>query len=409
MYKFDGEGEPLDFEATGTNFIEGTGGQPTQVTSQIAIAPQGSVGGTEGDIYVAGENVLQIYSSAGLEIGHLGASRTPICGVATDSAGDVFTKTSYVDEHEGVTAPVLKYTPTTNPVAAGDLSGESISIPGACNLALAEDGAIYTSGTFGEQSGLLMLPSLNAAAAQKFAPPASTVAAEPGTGDVYAASGAETTEYAADGSVLTSFGEGRLADAKGVSVAGTGGSVYVSNEVASPFRGRVEVYGPLVQLPDTVAGTAATITKTSAELHGTIDADGGPQATCEFQYTTEAAFEAERFEGANGAACAPNGPFSGESTETVGANVSGLRPGTRYRFRLVGTNKNGSLASDENGSAPGGPPSFETVPAFGVSSGAAADLTTTSATLTGSINPEGIPLDECFFEFEEAARTRTNR
>jgi hypothetical protein len=405
LYKFDSAGEPLDFTGTGTNFIEGTGGfnGNTTVVNQVAIAPPGAAGGTAGDIYIANSEVLKIYSPAGLEIGQLTEPSKSLCGVAVDATGNVFTK----NERSGEVAKVRKYAPTANPPTNADESASStVGAVGTCNLAVDGKGHIYLSGRNSTDNKLWKLQSLTAEVAQLVDPNSRTVAVEPGTDDVYASNESEITQYGEDGSVISKFGEGSLIEATGLGIAGADGDVYVGNgdffqKNAPILSGRVEVYGPLATLPKAVAVTAGTFTKTSAVLHGTISADGGPAATCKFEYTTQASFATEKFVGAASAPCTPAGPFSGESIEAVSAEAPGLSAGTEYRFRLVAHNENGSLASNENGSQPkpGEVPRFETLPAFNVQTGPATALTTSSATLTGSINPEGVNVDECFFEY----------
>jgi hypothetical protein len=404
LYKFDSAGEPLDFTGTGTNFIEGTGGFNGNVTivNQVSIAPPGAAGGTAGDIYIANSEVLKIYSPAGHEIGQLTEPSKSLCGVAVDATGNVFTK----NERSGQVAKVRKYAPTANPPTNADESASStVGAVGTCNLAVDGKGHIYLSGSESTNNKLWELQSLTAETAQLVDPNSRTVAVEPGTDDVYVSNEDEITQYAEDGSVIAKFGEGRLVEAPGVSITGAASNIYVANRAVQlepfSFPGRIEVFGPLTTLPKAVAGAAGTLTKTSAVLHGTIDADGGPAATCKFEYTTAASFAAEKFEGAESAPCTPAGPFTGESIEAVSAEAPGLEVGTEYRFHLVGENENGSLASNENGSQPKPEevPRFETLPAFNVQTGPATDLTITSATLTGSINPEGVNVTECFFEY----------
>ncbi len=526
LYKFASNGEPLDFTATGTNFIEGTGGFPRPtIENQVAVAPPGAAGGTAGDIYIANSQTLTIYSEAGLEIGQIagpgeGTGHDEPCGVAVDAEGNIFTKSDFA----GIRGVIRKYTPTTNPPT--EIGHSAFPINETCNLAVDSKGRIYAAGSSQnpwapDGSGLLLwkLQSLSAEEKELFDPHASAVSVEPVTDDVYASHGIEVVQYSEGGSVISRFGEHRLVQAPGVSVAGAGGDVYVSSRTVgerdgrSVYPGRVDVFGPLVTLPKALAETPEHITKTSALLRGTINADGGPQATCKFEYTTQAAFQrsnemqqlavsagggtftlsfvnpaggathatapiafnasaatvraalealpnigsenvtvaggpgnktgaapytitfvgplggenleqlsvdpagltetegpgaavqtvadghAGGFAGASSAPCSPGGPFTGNASETVTTEVSGLAPGGEYRFRLVGENENGSLGSDENGSAPGATASFETLPAFNVHTGSVEALGTNSATLTGSINPEGVGVSECFFEY----------
>jgi hypothetical protein len=405
LYKFDSTGEPLDFSGTGTNFIEGTGGEEFFSLNQVAVAPPGAATGTAGDIYIANHEVLKIYSPAGGEIGQINSRLNDLCGVTVDASGDVFTKTSHEPNR------VVEYTPTTNPPTDADQSGVStVEIPETCNLAVDSKGHLYAASEsptpVGERTWpLWKIQSLTADTKELFDSYSSTVTVEPGTDDVYVSHGIEVVQYGEDGSVISKFGEDRLDQAPGLSVAGANGNVYVSNRTveahasSSSYPGRVDVFGPLVKLPKAVAGAVEGITKTSAVLHGSIDADGGPPASCEFQYVTQAGFEAEGFEAASSVPCEPAGPFAGNSSVAVSAEALGLAVGSKYFFRLVGQNVNGELGSDENGSAPGKTPSFETLPAFNVQTSFATGPTETSATLTGSINPEGVSISECFFEY----------
>jgi hypothetical protein len=402
LYKFDSSGEPLNFTATGTNFIEGTGGLQESINNQVAVAPPGALGGTAGDIYVANCSVVKIYSPAGAQIGELkgDAEVGRPAGVAIDEAGRVFVgyeAFQFADPFRK--ARIREYIPTANPVTDADLSGQSVApLPEFGNVAIDGKGHIYGSSRNGSE-GAEKLENLAATTAQQVDPSASTLAIEPTTNDLYAGRGSEIRQYDETGSLLTKFGENQLVSTHGVGVGGAGGDIYAAVKPS----GRLDVFGPMTVLPNAIAGTASGITRTTAVLHGTINADGGPEATCEFEFTTQGAFETSGFQAATTVACTPLGPFTGDATEGVTAKLAGLAPGGTYRYRLVGSNENGSLASDENGSAPGQTPSFETLPAFTVVTGTATDVTSTSMTLSGSINPEGVPLSACFFEYGETA------
>ena len=84
LYKFDASGEPVDFSSTGTNVIAlpgSTGGGADEV------AVDGSIGPAAGDIYVAIEDELRVYSESGTYLGHVGEE---VCGVAVDQTGNVY-------------------------------------------------------------------------------------------------------------------------------------------------------------------------------------------------------------------------------------------------------------------------------------------------------------------------------
>ena len=413
LYRFNSAGEPLDFADTGTNYIEGIRevGQ-IGVCCQVAIAPPGAPGGTAGDIYVADQGPLLIYSQAGAKIGALeeeeqynGEKHQVIfSGVATDPAGHVFVgdKSQY---------ELREYTPTANPFTPADESQHTRLAGGAIgevgNLAVDSAGHIYlgSGGTHGYGDGrfsflgVFELDDFEATPLevdQEGAP----IVVEPGTNDLYVNRGAAIVQFAEDGTVVSTFGEGRISTGSlnlsaGVAVGAAGGNIYAPVGT----DGRIDVFGPMTKLPNAVAGTATGVGRTVAVLRGTVDAGGGPAASCAFEYTPKATFEKAGFEGAATVACEPPGPFTGEAKEAVQAKISGLRPLTQYEFRLVSGNTNGTLASNENGSLPDETPSFQTKPAFTVITGAAASVTPTTATLSGSVNPEGSPVAECFFEY----------
>jgi NHL repeat len=174
---------------------------------------------------------------------------------------------------------------------------------------------------------------------------------------------------------LSGIGEGDLDEGAGLAVDDSSGTLYAADFGA----GEVLVFALLV-VPDVVTLPATGVTASEATLNGTIGAEEGPEASCEFEYTTEESFQAQGFEGALSALCIPAGPFTGSGTEAVSAQVGELGSGAKYRFRLVGSN--------ENGSSQGETLSFQTLgPSVGP--GSASNVTATGALIGGEINPNG--------------------
>jgi hypothetical protein len=91
--------------------------------------------------------------------------------------------------------------------------------------------------------------------------------------------------------------------------------------------------------PEVTTGTASSLTLTGATLGGTVNPKGGTISNCHFEYVTEAGFQATGFSGAASKAC--SGTPSGNVANSISAKVSGLTPGTAYRFRVVATNNSG--------------------------------------------------------------------
>jgi hypothetical protein len=125
--------------------------------------------------------------------------------------------------------------------------------------------------------------------------------------------------------------------------------------------------------PVATTDNATAITTTSATLNGTVNPEG-QATTYYFEYGTTSSYGSQTAMTAAGA---------GTADLKVLAHVTSLASNTTYHYRLVATNASGTtLGSDV---------SFKTPkpPAPGVTTGHAKDITQTSATLAGTVNPQG--------------------
>ncbi|MGI8506198.1 MAG: fibronectin type III domain-containing protein [Solirubrobacteraceae bacterium] len=124
----------------------------------------------------------------------------------------------------------------------------------------------------------------------------------------------------------------------------------------------------------TVATRAATnIGNTSATLQATINPNGN-QTSYSFQYGPTSAY---------GDTTASHSVGHGTKSIAVALGVSGLTPGTTYHYRVVALNASGSASGvDRTFTTTGHPPAS-------VVTGPPVNVTTTTATPTGSVNPEG--------------------
>jgi hypothetical protein len=375
VYKFDSAGAPVNFSATGTNAISGAGGGAGGAEYEIALAPAGSPGGTDGDIYVANNgNAIHVYSAAGAELGELDQGGET-CGVATDPSGNFYA---------GVYSKTInKYTPSTSPPAESDKIGTGTVEQGICNVAADGLGNVYAANYGG--NGLYKLEGIGDTTPTLIDSGANTMAVAPGSNDLYADHGSEVFQYDSSGTPIGSFGNGDISESHGVAVNSGASKIYVGTTT------KVKVFGPSTTVPDAITEAADAITKATATLHGTVGAAGGPDATCVFQYTSASAYGEHGFEGASEKPCNPAGPFSGSATTPVSATATGLSLETEYRFRLLATSSNGS-----NG---GLVRSFQTPGAVNVLTDPATNVTDSGATLNGRVNPEGIELEECTFEY----------
>jgi hypothetical protein len=132
--------------------------------------------------------------------------------------------------------------------------------------------------------------------------------------------------------------------------------------------------------PVVSTGNATAITSTSATLNGTVNPEG-QATTYYFEYGTTTSY---------GSQTATADAGSGTANVAVSAQLASLTPDTTYHYRLVAINSSGTtLGSDVSFKTPKPP-----VPV--VATGHPRDLTQTSATLSGTIDPDGLATSYVF-------------
>jgi hypothetical protein len=136
--------------------------------------------------------------------------------------------------------------------------------------------------------------------------------------------------------------------------------------------------------PTVVTEVASPVGSSTATLNGTVNPDGSEVSECKFEYGTSTSY-------GSSAPCTPS-PGSGTSPVAVSAGLSGLAANTTYHFRLVAKNLSGtSNGSDQT---------FMTLPPLPtVVTGVASAIAQTSATLNGTVNPNGFEVSACRFEY----------
>ena len=198
-------------------------------------------------------------------------------------------------------------------------------------------------------------------------------------------------EYEASGAYVGSYGafSEKVTTDYGVAVdngqfSPNKGTAYLAYDDPAPETYDLTAFGPLSygEAPLAITGTASGIGGGEATLNATVDPRGFEVEECAFQYTTQESYEAEAFASAAEAACEPDAAELGEGSGAVAvkAEIGGLDPEGRYRFRVVATNKYGTRDGD-----PGlfGPPLAQTEPAHPV--------LYTEATLRAAVDPSGLP------------------
>jgi phosphodiesterase/alkaline phosphatase D-like protein len=126
--------------------------------------------------------------------------------------------------------------------------------------------------------------------------------------------------------------------------------------------------------PVATTGTASGITTNAATVSGTVNAKGA-STTVTFEYGETPAYGTT--------VTATPSPVTGTSDTAVSAALAGLVAGTTYHYRVVAVSANGNTpGSDQTFTTAANPPPVATT---GTSSG----ISTTAATLSGTVNANG--------------------
>jgi hypothetical protein len=339
IYKFTATGEPANFSSTGTNEIEGVTGYGGGAEQEIAV--DSSSGPAKGDIYLANNEVVDIYSAAGVKLGELtggvGSEGKEACGVAVDTSGAVYV--GFFPQ------TVNKYVPAANPVQNSDYTESLLGLHGICNVAANGNGNTYAANFFGNAVQLYEAAQFGKPTAEGtlIDRQGKTLAVNPSSNYVVIDEGARLVEYDVIGNASTFSGEGELEASLGVAVGATSGEVYAGNA-----SGRVEVFGAPVIEPDATTEAPTNMTSTSATINGSIDPDG-VAATYQFQYGTSLSY----------GSVTPAVPALVGADNTIhdfSATLEGLTPESTYHYRIIATNANGTSYGPDETFETGGPP-----------------------------------------------------
>jgi len=171
----------------------------------------------------------------------------------------------------------------------------------------------------------------------------------------------------------------------GVAIDGSGTHrLYSSVQKLFEVDGADAVYGfdPAV-IPGVEIKPAGELTATSAKLNGSVD-PGGSATTAYFEYSAD--------EGASWTPTDLQDMGEGTGEQAISAAIADLAPNTAYLVRLQASNAFGQSKTSANQSF-----STEVAPPSATTDGAS-DITATSATLNGRVNPFGL-LTTYHFEY----------
>ena len=129
--------------------------------------------------------------------------------------------------------------------------------------------------------------------------------------------------------------------------------------------------GARAAAPTAVTGPVSAVGATTSTVTGTVD-PGGVATTWYVEYGTSTAY---------GSKTASKSAGSGSAAAAVSASLSGLTQGTTYHYRVV--------ATSTAGTSHGGDGLFTTLAVPGVVTGSASSVSVNSATLNGTVDPNG--------------------
>ena len=141
--------------------------------------------------------------------------------------------------------------------------------------------------------------------------------------------------------------------------------------------------------PTATATSATNVTGTTATLNGTVNPGGAALTQCQFTYGMDPTLTL----GTTTVPCSSTP--SGTTAQPVSANIGGLSTGTTYYYEVSATNSVGTGTSSTSnfttGSTAATPPTATT--------NAATNVTGNAATLNGTVNPEGVAVNSCTFDY----------
>lgn len=127
---------------------------------------------------------------------------------------------------------------------------------------------------------------------------------------------------------------------------------------------------------------SSNVTSSSATVSATVNPQGVQVTSCVFDYGTSSSYGAS-------VPCSPTP--SGSSDQTVNGDLTGLSPNTKYHFQVVLTTAGGSASTPDA--------TFTTAVAGTASTGQPSQVRATTATVTGTVNPQGQTVQSCAFYY----------
>ncbi len=391
-----GNGRVEQFTATGA-FVRtfGTFAYPAFVA--VDNAP---LSASHGDVYVAdtANNIVSKFDSSGVLItswgvnGQLDGSSasggpfTEIAGITVSPSGELFV---YDPINHNWFEFAQDGTPGSTVLVGRESTPVGIATDSAGNLyKVVGNGNVEKFDSAGNDVGPVNPQEGNATTAT------TGFAIDPANDDIYTDQNGKIDRYdstcvpsgAAEGTPCTAaetFGAGHLTSGVGLAVD-SAHTVYVGDADVD----KILVF-PLLTASIVTTGEANPIGATSATLHGTVNPNGlplksNPGEGCFFEYDTAKYNQAEGPHGEVAPCTAPAAAEvgAGNAPVSVHAEVSALKTGTIYHFRLRAANASAPSEGEDKEFLTLGP---------AIKEERALQVGTTTAKIVGLINPHGVP------------------
>jgi hypothetical protein len=326
----------------------------------------------KGDLYVLdpGHGVVDVFNAAGGYVGQVGGS-TPgtLYGVSVDASGDVWIYGAEGEVREG---DVREFSPTGSPISEfhnGILVEPAFAVDSNTSVYAQREFGVEKFSTTGQKFGMV----------DECRGSCQSVAVDLATDDVYVDAGSRVEELDSSSAPLATFGQTQLASAGagGIAVNPSTGTVYVANA----GDGEVFIYGRTPG-PRVLPGPASGVGASDATISATINPESSA-TTYQFEYGTSTSY----------GQTTPVAP-AGAGSILVAANTSltELESGTTYHYRVVATDASGNTTR-------GADLTFTTLPQPVLRDESATNLARNSAVLNARVDPEGLQLEDCHFDY----------
>ncbi len=377
----------------------GTNGSSAgEFSSPAFVAVDNSAGASAGDVYVGdtGDSAVSKFTSGGALVstwgtgGQLSSGFTSIDGITVDKNGQLLV----IDDSNTVWEFGQDGSATTHFATTRGMDRNGMDVDSSGNI-------FKVNG----DSSVEKLTSSGTDVAQVTSGTTQELVIDRSSGDLYVSNGSGVDHYSFDnsGNVLESgnttctpapnspcsptdsFGSSVLSGATGIGFDSGSTQLYAANG-----DNTVAIFGPPAPGQPAIDSESASPGSNYATLSAQINPFGVDTNSCHFEYVDDTDFQATGYTSATSVPCTPADLGSTFSDQTATADISGLTINTKYHFRVVAANSDGTTTGDDT--------TFTTQDAAAIDSQSASNIGSTYAELDTQVNPLGTDTS-CEFQY----------